>query len=232
MQLNSVGNDTTYFNPPDPDDPFSAIFGYAGLRWSQSAGYGFTPNPAQPNVFTAISVDTPDRPYPYPIDGGRHGTDEGFNVHSPFKQPVASRLARAGLGLVYPDLVEVGTTGPLPGAVVRSADGGSLLLRVKNLGGGVGVLPLRTSRGFEVSVNGRWHLMSAERENASHVRITGVPAAASTLRYAWYSNPCGEDCFSCMVYIGVRPIGQMSGELDFLPLPPFITDVPSAGGEA
>ena len=59
----------------DPGDPLSPVFGYAGLRWSQTAGYGYAPNPAMPNTFMAVSYDTPDRPTPWKpnpkLDPGR-----------------------------------------------------------------------------------------------------------------------------------------------------------------
>lgn len=63
VQLNSVGNASAYTNVTDPSngDPYQpSPYGYAGLRWSQSAGYGYTPNPKMPNVFMAVCYDTPD----------------------------------------------------------------------------------------------------------------------------------------------------------------------------
>jgi len=68
VQLNSIGNGEVYNDPADPADPFSPAFGYAGLRWSQSAGYGYTPNPVMPNTFSAVSYDTPDRPFKWAPD--------------------------------------------------------------------------------------------------------------------------------------------------------------------
>lgn len=62
VQLNSIGNNSVYDSPTDPGDDLSPVFGYAALRWSQTASYGFVPNPAQPRVFMAVSYDTPDRP--------------------------------------------------------------------------------------------------------------------------------------------------------------------------
>ena len=56
-----------------------------------------------------------------------------------------------------------------------------------------------------------------------------APAEATARRYAWYSNPVWQGCFGCMVYVGARPIGNLSGEpLGLLPLPPFVIDLPSA----
>jgi hypothetical protein len=74
--------------PTDDSGPdvYSNRFGYGGIRWAQTAGYGYTPNPQMPNVFMATSVDTPDVPHA----NGPHAP--GFNVHSPFKQPTAGEL--------------------------------------------------------------------------------------------------------------------------------------------
>jgi len=71
-----------------------------------------------------------------------------FNVHSPFKQPTAARLARAALPLVYN--VSVDTVTPLAGAAVRTGDKTGITLTIKNAAGGVA--PLRSSFGFEVRV--------------------------------------------------------------------------------
>ena len=219
VQLNSIGNGSVYNNPMErSDDPFSNKFGYAGLRWSQTAGYGFVPNPAQPNVFMATSFDTPDRPQPFrsPLNGV---FDQGFNVHSPFKQPTAARLARAGLKAAYG--MEVDTVTPLFDSVQRRG-GNVVVVTLKDVGSGV---ELHGTKGFEVLSAGRWRSVQVSGHTKSTVTITGVPSSGTKLRYSWYSNPCGEECFGCAVYVAVVPIGSMSGEEAFLPLPPFVTDL-------
>ena len=60
---------------------------------------------------------------------------------------------------------------------------------------------------------------------ATTVTIAKVPSTATKLRYNWYSNPCGKQCFGCAVYVHVVPIGDLSGEESFLPLPPFVLDL-------
>jgi hypothetical protein len=56
--------------------------------------------------------------------------------------------------------------------------------------------------------------------------VTIVPAPrGSKLRYNWYSNPCGEGVFGCAIYVGVEPIGELSGMESFLPLAPFQVDL-------
>ena len=213
VQLDSIGNGPVYNHPKDPMDPFSPAFGYAGLRWSQSAGFGHVPNPRMPAVFSAISLDTPDGP-------------PSFNVHSPFKQPSAARLARSGLVVAYGIDVDQlgGTVGPLPGHATRLGQQ-SLLIDITEVGGGSGVV-LHSTTGFEVLVEGHWVSVAALRHARGVVKLSGVSAGASKVRYAWYSNPCGESCFQCAVYVGVAPLpGALSGEESFLPLPPFVMDL-------
>jgi hypothetical protein len=82
LQLNSIGNEAVYDDPSDPGDDLSPTFGYAGLRWSQTASYGYVPNPAMPDVFMAVSLDTPDVPGPCIGGGGRKCPSPGYNVHS------------------------------------------------------------------------------------------------------------------------------------------------------
>ena len=217
VMLNSVNNHTVYNNPPGTGNlsqPWGP--GFAGIRWAQTTGHRTVPNAAQPNTFMAVSYDTPDRPYPSPINGVP-GADPGCNVHSPFKAPPAARLARAALATVYS--VPVDTVGPVPGAVTRTADGTGLVLTVEDAG--QGVAEPRSSRGFEVLSAGVWVSVPATSHTASTVTISAVPAGATKLRYNWYDNPCGLNCFECAVYVNVRPAGNWSGEHPFLPLPPF-----------
>lgn len=249
VQLNSVGNGSVYNNPADPPDNadgLSPAFGFAGLRWSQSATHFATPNPALPNVFMAVSFDTPDKPFPYTGSNGNH--DPGCNVHSPYKQPAvgeqgggavscrgtvsthtslhtpqqAARLARGMLPLAYG--LEVDTTGPVFGKVERS--GQQLVVTVDRLGSGA-LLPPRSKLGFEVLVDGSWANIPIAGVSGATVTLGPAPAHASKLRYAWYSNPCGLYCFQCAIYASVEPLGDWSGEESFLPLAPFVVDLES-----
>ena len=61
MQLNGNGVTPTFTNPPEaPGGDFSPAYGFAGLRWSQTAGFGYAPNPAMPHTFMAVALDTPN----------------------------------------------------------------------------------------------------------------------------------------------------------------------------
>ena len=48
------------------------------------------------------------------------------------------------------------------------------------------------------------------------------PSHKSMLLVIWQ---CGKMEFGCAVYVGVRPLGNWTGEMDFLPLGPFIADL-------
>ena len=224
VQLNSVGNASVYDSPADDavNGALSPHSGYAGLRWSQTASYGTAPNPSQPNVFMAVSLDTPDRPSPFHAPNGNF--DKGFNVHSPFKQPVAARLARAGLSLVYG--IDVDTTGPVATSVVQTST--RALVHVSNVGSAGGLrAPKAGVRGFEVLVAGRWMDVSVvgHTNNTLSLALDGAAINGTKMRYNWYSNPCGTGCFDCAAYVDVAPLGGLSGMEAFLPLAPFYLDI-------
>ena len=68
-----------------------------------------------------------------------------------------------------------------------------------------GILPLRSARGFEALVGGVWVSLPASSVTKDTVtlRLSAALAAAGaeTLRYNWYSNPCGYYPFGCAVYV-------------------------------
>jgi sialate O-acetylesterase len=225
VQLNSITNDTVYDDPPAPalnattgsGTALGASFGYAGLRWAQTLT-----KQTVPNTFMAISVDTPDSPYPQAVNG-IPGKDPGFGVHSPFKQPSGARLARAALALLEPNLVD--TAGPEVMAVKLNVGSN---IGVTITGESQGILPLRSSKGFEVLSDGVWHSVTAVVTGKATLSIalgSASTANPKALRYNWYSNPCGDFPFGCAVYVRVTPLdanqGPLSGEKPFLPLPPF-----------
>jgi len=102
----------------------------AGIRWAQSAGYGYVPNPAMPNVFSSISIDLTDNtgsrntPSVEPFcsaaksdQSAKTGSGQTWgklrekafcagpfgSVHIRDKTSVGERLAAAGVGLAYGD---------------------------------------------------------------------------------------------------------------------------------
>lgn len=91
----------------------------AGIRWAQSAGYGYVPNPAMPNTFTAIAFDLTDYHGPY------------GSVHIRDKSTVGKRLAQAGIAQAYGS-----TTTYWQGPTVESAvlSGGKITVTFNNTG--------------------------------------------------------------------------------------------------
>jgi hypothetical protein len=70
------------------------------------------------------------------------------------------------------------------------------------------------------------YIFSNGYHRTSYPNTKGVPANATRLRYLWYNNPCGAAPYGCPIYVPVSPIGADSGEMPFLPLGPFIADLP------
>ena len=227
VQLNGNGATPTFNNPPEaPGGDYSAAYGFAGLRWSQTAGYGYAPNPRMPNTFMAVAMDTPN-----PTGG----------VHSGFKRPVGSRLARAGLAQAYSVPVKgltarVASVGKVTGSSDGGGDGGGGTVTVTLSGaGGAGGVALHNDTGFEVLVRpntsalGQWFSTPIIGHTATTVTVGNVPAAALRIRYEWYGNACGLSLFGCAVYTNVAPLpGGFDGALPFLPLAPFVAAIPSA----
>lgn len=199
-QLDSTGNGPTYNHPKDRGDYAG---GFAGLRWSQTAGYGYVPNPRMPKTFMAVILDTPN---------------SGGGVHSPFKQPVGSRLARSGLSVAYN--MKVDTVGPRVQDIHMQDN--KIIITITNLGAGAG-LELKNKTGFEVlGADGFWYNTPITAHSKNSVTISAIPSNATKVRYLWYNNPCGLSCYECAVYTSTQPLGTLSGQLDFLPLAPFI----------
>ena len=227
VQLDSIGNDTIFNNPKDPeDDAFSPQFGYAGLRWAQTAGYGSVPNPVQKNVYMAISYDTPDRPYKFISKLNGRG-DIGFNVHSPFKQYPAARLCRSIVSGVYG--IDVDTSGPLFDRVLKKTSN-ETIIQIKNVGSMGGIIRHNYSKGFEIlnEKDMKWYNAVIAYTTTDTITIKYDVTDISNgikLRYNWYSNPCGIYCFECAIYVKVKPLGFLTGMKDFLPLAPFIVDL-------
>ena len=225
VQLDAVGDDNAYDGKTDAShgDPYSTQWGYAGVRWAQTAGFGYAPNPRLPGVFMAVSVDTPD-------SGHRRPHDSGYNVHSPFKQPVAARLSRAALASVYGE--EKVLTGPH--ATAAALKGGVITVAIAGVGQeGVSIRnptisPFNVS-GFEVlrDSDSVWAGVQIIGHTTDTVTLAYSGPTVSKLRYLWYSNPCGYRSFGCPVYVQVARLSDLSGFHDFLPLAPFILDLNS-----
>lgn len=247
VQLNSNGaaeNWTaakTSKNQPSADDPYGAWRpGFSSIRYAQTAA-----THELSNTFQAVVLDTP--------------VGNGW-VHSPFKQPVGARLARAALATayktqdVYSNITAIATLAGGPSAksvliTVRaggSNDGSSVGGEGEGEGMGAEVeVDVRSKYGFEVLGNdSQWHptplvqqvgcvgqvaasgcssSSSSSGSAASNtLMLTNVPEGAVAVRYLWYTTPCSMDQYKCPVYVKVPALGAESGEMEYLPLGPFI----------
>ena len=177
--------------------------GFPSVRWAFESAL------ATENTFQATVLDTPSA----------YGS-----VHSPYKQPAGSRLARAALATAY----GMPSTNPTVAEVqVEATD-----VVVKLAGLGSEGIELRSKTGFELlGADGVWHnapLAGLSAPSKGSVRVP-IPSgvAPTAVRYLWYDTPCGNQPYRCPVYAKTKALGSLSGELDFLPLGPFIRQLNS-----
>ena len=179
--------------------------GWAEVRWGQTGGYGYVPNPKMPNTFMSIAYDWGDPLSPY--------TD----VHPRYKQPVAARLANAGLAVAY-GRSELYWTGPIGQGAV--ANGASITVTFASVGAQGLYIRNPDYVHFEVqAADGSWAPVAivAHTFNTVTVAFTG---AASSIRYNWYTAPCAPAAgpLLCAVY----------AQAELLPAGPFIMPVSSS----
>jgi sialate O-acetylesterase len=207
-QLNSNGGATTYAAPgpksADPTDPLGQwSSGFPSIRNAE------TQTLALPNTFQAVIIDTP-------VASG--------SVHSPWKQPAGSRLARGGLAVAYG--MDTGRGGPV--AVSATLVSGHITVKLGGLGAG-GLTLKQNKLGFEaLGLDGMWHSTPVTGKTTDSVTVGPAPAGAKAVRYLWYSSPCSPYAgqpqvpYHCPVYTDAKPLGGLTGEGDMLPLGPFV----------
>jgi hypothetical protein len=184
----------------------------------QSIRLAQTATLALENTFQAVIIDTP-------VQSG--------SVHSPYKQPVGSRLARGGLAVGYGLTQYTEQANP----IATSAKKRGMITNANVVVTIAGVVPTAGgltatigSNGFEVLNGTTWTnapIISFGRDvfpnpNATIVTIGPVPAHATAVRYLWYGSPCGMIKYECPVTAKVQALGSLSGQEEFLPLGPFV----------
>jgi sialate O-acetylesterase len=258
VQINGLGNASTYPAEGTPNDPsMGAVrhsnslqtrtltsrplcgqFGqwersFPAIRYVQTLALTALKE-EKGAVFMSVALDTPVR---------------SGSVHSPFKQPVASRLARVCLAEAYGMSTYAEVYPWAASASTAPGNESQLLIQVNGVGPG-GLFFVPDAPGFEVLVptaaaHGTWFpvaIIDAQPVHAtdplgkartttavantsaqiSTITIGPVPADVTAVRYLWRSAPCSNDRFQCPVYARVEPLGPLTGELDILPLPPFL----------
>jgi sialate O-acetylesterase len=217
VQLNSVGRPNAFTAAdvsPAYAHPLQLGDSFAGLRWAQSGGYGYAPNPRLVNTFMAVVLDTPQA----------SNTGMGpYSVHSIFKQPTGARLAAGALATVYGGPPQ--HTGPIPTAASIDAHGSVAVI----FGGFSTGFEVRQRAGFEVYTSDLgWrnatigstvvHPVGDAGGPTATIRLAGVHPNTSMIRYLWRSNPC--PLLNCSIY--------SDGSFYKLPAAPFWTTVAGA----
>ena len=182
--------------------------GFPSVRWA------FTQSLVLKNTFQAVIVDTPSA----------YGS-----VHSPFKQPAGSRLARGALSTIY-NMTGFDTS-PTVKHVALTASAG-VVVTLTGLGAGGRIEPPRAAAGFELLCKDTWHSALVNAASIAGATITlPLPAgcvAPRAIRYIWYDTPCSNYPYMCPIYVTAPALGGLSGELDSLPLGPFILSISSS----
>ncbi|ELT89020.1 hypothetical protein CAPTEDRAFT_219955 [Capitella teleta] len=190
-------------------------FGFTGIRWKQTANYGFAPNAHLKNTFLAVTLDLPG------------GNETHFEMRTPHKQVIADRLILGALAVGY-NRSTVQHQGPFPVRYQVKKRDTSFVLYFANQD-----IDVRTDAGFEVCCSenktlncppssieatfapGRkWESASIKGQSSRSITLDLRHCPSNKhivgLRYAWRETPCRLK--QCAVY------GSSSG----LPMPPYI----------
>ena len=184
-----------------------SVDGFPGIRWSQTASYGYVPNPAMPKVFMAVAMDLGDPQSPY------------GSIHPRDKQDVGLRLSLAGRAVAY-DAQSLYYSGPIANkitlqkgntgmsATVTYRDVSETLLRQSSFGFELGCVQQGNNKTTFVEGTAT----GIQGANAM-INFPDCPAGSSPkmVQYAWREDPCPFK--QCAVYSGG------------LPSPPFMMEV-------
>eukprot|EP00039_Didymoeca_costata_P033210 m.41305 g.41305 ORF g.41305 m.41305 type:complete len:558 (-) comp9753_c0_seq1:77-1750(-) len=207
-QLNSNGaayvwseNGTEPISPMDEDPLGIWAPGFTGIRLAESY------TTLMKNTFQAVILDTP-------VASG--------SVHSPFKQACGSRLARGALATTYGMTLQ---SYPSPCGIARQ--GSSIIIKICGVGSGSS-LEWRTKLGFEIAPSDgkEWDTVPITAVENDSITIGPVPPHIVGVRYLWRNSPCTAVPYQCPIYASVPALGKDSGELDYLPMGPFVYELP------
>ncbi|XP_053397524.1 sialate O-acetylesterase-like isoform X2 [Mercenaria mercenaria] len=182
VQLAAVKNQTIRVAMPD-------------LRWAQTAGYGYVPNPVLQNVFMAVAMDLPDYASPY------------GSVHPRDKMDVAERLALAGRAVAYGES-NIDFQGPIPSKFTLNSDH-TLTIEFDH---GNNPIEVRKNNGFEVCCSHLsnetckfWQYSYTNITHHDQTSVTidtsvchGYKSLVTSVKYAWEMSPC--EFKMCAIY--------------------------------
>ncbi|PVD28167.1 hypothetical protein C0Q70_10752 [Pomacea canaliculata] len=182
------------------------------LRWAQTGGHGYAPNPDQPRSFMAVAMDLPDFTSPYDP------------IHPRYKQDVAQRLVLGALNVAYGHS-DVAFQGPFPTQFHVTGSGAQRTITIEYNNGRTS-LDIRNTKGFDICCGGAnahscaehgtyWVDAPITSHQGSHVTIAASGCNANKvlgLRYAWRESPC--NLKQCAIYAADSS----------LPAPPYLTN--------
>ncbi len=162
-----------------------------GIRWAQTAGYGYVPNEKMPHTYMSSAIDLGDKTSPY------------GSVHSRHKQELGARLGDQALNFIF-DIKLENIKRPMLSSVERHFDGTSFFLTFKNTNA---VYVRNASVGWEIcdpnvtkcvagavtSVNSSTVLLKSMNNNEMHMTTSNT-----LIRYLWASYAC--ELLSCSLY--------------------------------
>ena len=167
----------------------------------------------------------------------RSGLQSAYGLRQDTLGPRVSRAAwtdaRSRLSSIRVEFTDVGS---LSGIELHNTTGFEVLVPAPRPSAGIDVAhPLGENGAHPLGKRdalpppGTWVTAKIVSHDKTSVTIGPAPTTGTRLRYLWYGNACGLSCFQCAVYAAVAPLGDgtLSGELPFLPLAPFIMDLPS-----
>ncbi|XP_046550379.1 sialate O-acetylesterase-like isoform X2 [Haliotis rubra] len=183
--------------------------GFPGVRWSQTAGFGYVPNERMKNVFMAVAMDLPDFSSPY------------GSVHPRDKQDVCQRLVRSGLSVAY-NKPGMQYQGPIPDMFSYNTQ---MKYITVDYGFSGHTIDVRSSDGFEICCTNTttsrnacldpdhpWIPSPIKSRTTTSVTVTWTKQCQTlqAIRYAWQESPCPFK--QCAVY----------WEQSKLPAPPIL----------
>ena len=171
------------------------------MRWGQTGGYGYVPNPIMPNTFYSVAYDLGDPTSPF------------GDIHPRYKQQVSARLVNAGLSIAYGE--DTYWTGPIANGATN--DGNTTIISFTSNGADGLTIVSQNYVAFEVAdADGNWWSTTIASWSSDTVTL-GYNGPTTAVRYNWQSAPCepAVGIYLCAVY---------SIENN-LPAPPFVIDV-------
>ncbi|XP_064594993.1 sialate O-acetylesterase-like [Liolophura sinensis] len=194
-----------------PNGNNTHIGGFPGLRWSQTANFGYTPNSLMKKVFMAVAMDLPDFDSP------------NGPIHPRAKRDVGLRLGLAAEAVAY-GVPNVRYQGPYPTTVSVNPTTGIVTIEFDS---GRTPIEVRNNDGYEVCCSVDTHASCGQ--NDAHWKAAPIAAHRTSaidlayghncganvhilgVRYAWRESPCSFK--SCAVY----------SKVNGLPAPPYMS---------